>query len=75
MADFKMKATISGIIDAMGHDAQSRTLRVKFKGGRTYDYSDVSPEMFSLLQGASSVGSHLHKHIKPHCTAKECFDA
>ncbi|GBE23837.1 hypothetical protein BMS3Bbin02_00102 [bacterium BMS3Bbin02] len=72
MTDFKMKGVASSIINAMGHDEDSQTLRVQFKGGRTYDYAGVTSEMFSQCQGASSVGSHLHKHIKPNCKCTEC---
>lgn len=50
------------------HGARSatNTLAVKFKsGGATYHYHDVDAKKFAELRGAPSVGSHLHKHIKP----------
>jgi len=55
----------SGNIEAVGYHAESRTLRVWFKGGRVYDYADVSPDQFAAMVSAPSVGSHHARNIKP----------
>ena len=50
-------------IESIGHEGN--TLAVKFKSGGTYHYHGVSASQFADLQKAESLGSHLHKHIKP----------
>ena len=59
-----MSPVKSGQIAEIGHDGD--TLAVRFKhGGTLYHYHGVSPDDFAKLQKAESLGSHLHKHIKP----------
>ena len=55
----------SGQIESIGHEGN--TLAVKFRSGGVYHYHDVSAAQFAELQKAESLGSHLHKHIKPKC--------
>lgn len=67
-------AITSSMIAAIGHDAETSTLRVEFKPskaqaaagekGTTYDYSNVNTDLFKNLSEASSVGSFLSKNIK-----------
>jgi len=58
-----MSAVKSSQITHVGHSGD--TLAVTFKSGGTYHYHGVSAEDFANLQKAESIGSHLHKHIKP----------
>ncbi|KGK59604.1 hypothetical protein NC00_01410 [Xanthomonas cannabis pv. phaseoli] len=56
-------------IAAIGHDAASQTLAVRFKSwkGETtslYHYDNVTAEDFAALQAAESKGSHFNKVIK-----------
>ncbi len=53
----------SGQIESIGHEGN--TLAVKFRSGGVYHYHGVSAAQFAELQKAESLGSHLHKHIKP----------
>ena len=55
----------SGQISEIGHSGD--TLAVTFVNGGTYHYHGVSAAQFAELQKAESLGSHLHKHIKPKC--------
>ena len=55
----------SSQIESIGHEGN--TLAVKFRSGGVYHYHDVSASLFAELQKAESLGSHLHKHIKPKC--------
>lgn len=58
-----MSAVKSNQIAEIGYEGD--TLAVRFKhGGTLYHYHGVSPDDFSKLQAAESMGSHLHKHIK-----------
>lgn len=58
-----MSPVKSGQISEIGHDGD--TLSVKFKSGGTYHYHGISAAEFDKLRHAESLGSYLHKHIKP----------
>lgn len=72
MPDFKMRSVTSSDVDSVGYDASTKTMRVRFKKGGSYDYSDVSQEMFDGVMGAESVGRYLHREIKPNCPFSKC---
>ena len=59
----KLHSVSSSQIESIGHEGN--TLAVKFRSGGTYHYHGVSASQFAELQKAESLGSHLHKHIKP----------
>lgn len=40
------------------------TLRVHFRNGTTYVYSDVPREAYEALRTAESPGSHYNRHIR-----------
>jgi len=66
-----LQAVESSKIHSIGHDAESNTLAIRFKskdGAPTslYHYANVSADDFAALTCAESIGSHFHKHIKPH---------
>ena len=54
----------SSNVEAVGYDAATRTLRVRFKGGKAYDYAAVPAEIYAALTGAASIGSFLATQIK-----------
>lgn len=58
----------SSNIAAIGHDADSGELHVEFKNGGRYVYQGVSADQHAALTKADSIGSHLHKHVKPKAT-------
>lgn len=66
----KMHSVKSSNIEAIGHDADSKTLHVRFKSGGLYAYHGVTTEQFAQLQSAESIGKHIHAHIKPKHPAK-----
>jgi len=45
-----MRPVVSGAVRAVGYDPASRTLRVAFRGGGTYDYLDVEPAVFDRMR-------------------------
>lgn len=67
----RLEKVNSSNIDSIGYDSTSHTLTVKFHNGGTYHYDHVSPEKFEAFKNADSMGSHLHKHIKPHHSVKK----
>jgi len=65
----------SSQVAAFGYDAATRTLRVRFRKGGTWEYADVPPEKFAAMQDAPSVGSFLHWQVKPHHAASKLLEA
>lgn len=64
-----MSPVESSQIEAIGHDAESQTLAIRFrnyKGGRgsLYHYANFTAEDFAEFQGAESIGSHFKRVIK-----------
>lgn len=59
-----MTSVLSGQIEAVGHDAASSTLGVKFKAGSVYHYSNVTYPQYMELIGAKSIGHHFGKNFK-----------
>lgn len=55
----KHHAVNSSMIESIAHNGT--TLHVKFKGGATYEYQNVTPEKFQMLKAAPSIGQHLNK--------------
>lgn len=64
MPDFEMTPLDSSNIAAAGYDEESRTLRVEFRSGGTYDYPGVPKETYDGLIAAPSPGSYFHRAIK-----------
>lgn len=54
----------SSNLSAVGYDAASRTLCIRFIKGGTYAYYDVPESVFSGLMGAGSKGSYHKAYIK-----------
>lgn len=69
-----MQPVKSSNIEAIGYDAPSAVLRVKFLRSAAYDYADVSPVSWAQLQTADSVGSYIARHIKPHHKATKVVE-
>lgn len=61
----QMNKVKSSNIEALGYDEENQVLRVRFQGGRMYDYLAVSPEEKDALLKAESIGRHFGEHIKP----------
>ena len=71
MTTIAMDEVSSSQIHSIGHDAESSTLAVRFKGkdgapAGLYHYSNFTADDFSAFKGAESIGSHFYKQIKPH---------
>jgi hypothetical protein len=61
----RMQEIDSSAIAAVGYDSEQQILRLKYRGGETYDYLDVSPAEFSEFMSAPSRGIYANKFIKP----------
>lgn len=59
------KPVKSSNVKSIGYDPETRTLEVEYIGGGLYQHEDVGEEDHAALISSESVGSHLHKHIKP----------
>lgn len=59
----ELKPVKSSSVAAIGYDAQTQQLHVKFLKGGTYTYHDVPPRVHDELVRAKSIGQHLAKYI------------
>lgn len=59
-----MERVKSSNIDAIGHDARSNELHVRFTSGATYVYQDVHRLYYQKMLEAPSAGSYHADHIK-----------
>jgi hypothetical protein len=57
----------SSQVAAIGYDAATKTLAVRFAhgAGAIYHYPDVEPETHAAFVAAESIGSYFGTHIKP----------
>ena len=51
------------MVEAVGYDDQDRILQVVFKGGKIYNYEDVSTEVFEALMDSESIGNFILEYI------------
>jgi hypothetical protein len=68
--EIPLKPVDSSQINAIGHDAETNTLAIQFKGwkgeiGATYHYANFTAEEYAAFHGAESLGRHFGKAIKP----------
>jgi hypothetical protein len=60
-----LKPVKSSQIAAIGFDAATNTLAIRFNGGqKLYHYEGVTPADFAKFEGAESVGKHFGAHIR-----------
>jgi hypothetical protein len=62
--DVRMQAIESKAISAVGYDPARQVLRVTFRGGKSYEYLDVSPEDYDDFMDADSRGTYMNQVIK-----------
>lgn len=60
----EMRPVESSQIKAVGYDAAKKTLAIEFMSGGLYHYANVTPDMFSEMMLAPSLGSYFYKNIK-----------
>jgi hypothetical protein len=58
----------SSNIHAIGYDPERKTLVVRFAAGKTYEYQNVTAEIYKQLTQSGSVGSAFNELIRsnPH---------
>ena len=59
----RMNPIESAAVKAVGYDPAEKLLRVQFKAGNTYDYSDIEPSQFAALMNASSFGKWIASNL------------
>ena len=62
-ADIPLTACKSSAVTGYGYDANSKTLAVQFKGGKTYRYADVPASVHAGFAEAKSVGKYVGSTI------------
>lgn len=61
---FWFRSVVSSNVDAVAYDCHHKLLRIRFRGGRVYQYADVPQGKHAALMRADSVGSHFARQIK-----------
>lgn len=67
--DITLQPVTSSQIESIGHDSESNTLAIKFKGwggkdGSVYHYANFTAELFAAFKSAKSAGSYFKSVIK-----------
>lgn len=66
----EMKNVNSGKLRAIGYDAKTRTLQIRFDDGNTYQYSGVGEVLWRRLSTSSSAWSFYRDNIEEEFAAK-----
>lgn len=56
---------VSSNVEAVGYHTESLTLAVEFKNGAVHHYLNVPETSHAELMAATSIGSHVAKHVRP----------
>jgi len=59
-----MTPVLSTSITAIGHDAETNTLAVRFINGRVHHFADCDAAAYAALVGAESIGKHFNTQIR-----------
>lgn len=70
-----MQPVTSSNVAAVGHDAGSNQLHVRFKNGSHYVYDGIDARAFQQLLKAPSIGSHIAHQIKGRYPSKRREEA
>ena len=69
-----MESVESSTIDKIGYDEENQVLKVLFKNGGTYLYSNVEPYHYrNMLTNVKSVGRYFNDSIKNYAEKYPCF--
>jgi len=64
VVDVALTPVDSSMIKAVGYDAATSTLLVRFTDGQVYSYTDVPPEEYQGLLAAESHGKYFWRRIR-----------
>jgi hypothetical protein len=59
-----MVPVTSSAMEAVGYDPQTRLMKIRFSGGRIYDFCGVPEHVYHGLLNAPSKGVYYNDHIK-----------
>lgn len=63
--EFESTSVISSNIEEIGQSKLNpEVIRIKFKGGATYEYTGIPEEIYEDLLDAESKGKFINRHIK-----------
>jgi hypothetical protein len=65
----EMKKVNGGNVRAVGYDERNRALRVELSTG-TFEYANISPELYRRLIGSSSMASFFRDNIEEEFTGR-----
>ena len=61
----EMENVESSNVEAVGYDYVEEVMRVRYKGGKAYDYMGVPADKYAEALAAPSLGKFLAAEIKP----------
>ncbi|MGH7974798.1 MAG: KTSC domain-containing protein [bacterium] len=64
MADISLESVVSSNISAIGYDPVTKTMRVQFTSGHTYDAIGPTQVDFESFKSSKSKGIHFGKFLK-----------
>lgn len=59
-----MVAVRSEAMTAVGYDAGSRRMKIRFQQGHSYDFCNVPPSIHEGLMSATSKGTYYNRYIR-----------
>lgn len=60
----EMVSVRSSAIEAVGYDASSRRMKIRFVQGETYDFCNVPADRYQSFMSSHSKGTYYNDHIK-----------
>lgn len=67
---FTTRLVNSTAIRAIAYCEPHELLRIVFRSGAVYDYSEVAPEVYQNLQEAESIGRYFGQHVRNSFTSE-----
>ena len=63
-ATIEHRKVFSSHLDSIGYDPATQQLQVKYQNGKMSVYEGVPPDVYHQVQGAASIGTALHQHVR-----------
>ena len=67
----RMQPVESSSVDAVGFEAQTNELWIRYMNGATYVYAPVPRSIHRELLASASIGAYVNHHIKPRFGCRE----
>lgn len=62
--EIKMDKVLSSHVALLGYSAETKTMRITFSNGKTYEYHGVPAQIYQRLKSAESIGKFFNQNVK-----------